>query len=139
MDADPRLELTEREKQLLAKQDFVQRWSGFFVAAAGLLLLTALALFAIGPLWWLRVGTWGRGPAWGDLFASAGFKPIAIKWVGIARIVDWLAGLPLWSLCVLVAFLIVWWTFGGEDSPEYRRALQKRSLAEAGRSGDFLL
>lgn len=134
MDTDPRLELTEREKRLLARDDrFIQR-AGWGVTAGAACLVIAAGLIGFEVLQWMKTGAW-PSLTWADGLAWLNLPVPQVQWVGLDRVIRWVLASPLWGFFFLLFWLVTWVTFGRAEHAGLSLARQKRSRAKAGQSG----
>lgn len=88
--------MTQEQEQSL------REWvSGIGAIVWSLSALAAACLIGYQCLHWLKSGTWLSYQAI-ETFRYFGMDPISLKWIGLRKIVVWLAQLPL-SLWLIVA------------------------------------
>ncbi len=124
-------ELSEAE-QKVAKAVNRELWVTGVVA----LSIGALGLVAVGVLgWqchhWLKTAEW-TPLSWSDGFAWAGAGPLDLpNGRGVERIFQWLGTFPLWTLPIVVSFLLGWVALSGENDPERMRVRGKMARIAA--------
>lgn len=115
---------TPAELKLIAadrRKDTVTGWS---ITLAALLTLWGLAILGWQCLQWLKFGdwpvkTWAHGLRW------LGSDYPTVNGIGAQRIVDWVMGLPMWTLPIAIGLggATLWVQLSDKQDPKTREAI----------------
>jgi len=126
------LTLTEQERLLLAADDRRTARTGLWLAVIAAMLLASAAIVCWHATEWLRAGEWPT-LSLRTVIGSLGIAVPRTSWIGLQRIVSWLADCPFagWLFCLALSVSFIVFR-DRDDSEAIKVARMKRARRAAG-------